>query len=421
MNQIIAAALLLILLLSIPASGSPGEEGYMETNKLARSQNAFATDLYAQLRRQPGNLFFSPQSIATALSMTFIGARGDTSTEMAKVLHLQALRSDSRKETLTLQSLVLEEYANQWKLLNESAQDGLELHVANGLWVKADYPLHSEFIKAIVESFKGSIEPVDFNNELAARNKINTWVSDQTRGKIRNLIGPNAVTSGTRLVLANAIYFKAAWDAQFTKEASRKEKFHVSLDRDVDIEMMQQTRFYEVAELEGFKLLVMPYKGSEASMLVLLPDKVDGLEDLERSLSAEKVDSWLEKRKSVRVALSLPKFKSTSALNLNDPLIALGMKKAFAIKEADFSGIASVQGEPLYIGLVIHKAFVDVNEEGTEAAAATGVSIRAGAVMRPIEPLRFNADHPFVYIIRSNSTGDILFMGRLTDPTNQGE
>jgi len=417
---IVIALLLLFFLFSIPASWSLEEGTSIETKKLAQSQNAFAIDLYGQLRRQPGNLFFSPQSIATALSMIFVGAQGDTSTEMAKVLHLQALRSDSQNATLTLQNLVLEEYAKQRKLFNEPQQHGVELHVANGLWVKASYPLNPEFIKAITESFKGGLESLDFSNEPAARKKINVWVSDQTKDKIQDLIGPNAITPDTRLVLTNAIYFKAAWETQFRKEAGRKEKFHVSLNRDVDAEMMKQTHFFGLAELEGFKLLVMPYKGNEASMLVLLPDKVDGLEALERSVSAEKLASWLEKTKSVRVALSIPKFKNTSALNLNTPLITLGMKKAFAVGQADFNGIANVPGEPLYIGLVIHKALVDVNEEGTEAAAATAVSMLAGAAMRPAEPFPFVADHPFIYIIRSNRTGDILFMGRLTDPTRQG-
>jgi serpin B len=422
MNRIIMAApLLLFSLLSVSVSGSFEEGTLMDAKKLAQSENAFATDLYAQLRQQPGNFFFSPHSIATALSMTFVGARGETSTEMAKVLHLEDLHAENRGATLPLWRLVLERYAKQRKLLNEPLQDGLELHVANGLWAKANYPLNPEFVKAIKESFDGSLEPVDFRNEPAARKKINGWVSDQTRDKIRNLIGPGVLTPDTRLVLTNAIYFKAAWEEQFRKEATMNEKFHVSVNKDVDAETMKQTHFFSLAELEGFKLLVIPYKHNEASMLVLLPDKVDGLADLERSLTAEKLTSWVEKSKSVRVALSLPKFKNTSAFDLNNPLITLGMGKAFAVGQADFTGIANVPGEPLYIGLVIHKAFVDVNEEGTEAAAATAAAMRATAAMRPAEPVPFVADHPFVYIIRSNRTGDILFMGRLTDPTEQGK
>jgi serpin B len=422
MNRIILAApLLLFSLLPVSVSWSFAEGTRMEAKKLAQSENAFATDLYAQLRQEPGNFFFSPHSIAAALSMTFVGARGETSAEMAKALHLENLHAENRDATLPLRRLVLERYAEQRKLLNEPLQDGLELHIANALWAKATYPLNSEFVRAIKESFGGSLEPVDFSNEPAARKKINGWVSDQTRDKIRDLIGPGVLTPATRLVLTNAIYFKAAWEEQFRKGATTKEKFHVSVSKDVDAEMMKQTHFFSLAELEGFKLLGIPYKHNEASMLVLLPDKVDGLADLERSLTAEKLTSWVEKSKSVRVALSLPKFKNISAFDLNDPLITLGMKKAFAADQADFTGIANVPGEPLYIGLVIHKAFVDVNEEGTEAAAATAAAMLAAAAMRPAEPVPFVADHPFVYIIRSNRTGDILFMGRLTDPTEPGK
>jgi len=422
MNPITAAApLLLVCLFSVSAFGSIEEGTRIDAKKLAQSANAFATDLYAQLRRQPGNFFFSPHSIATALSMTFVGARGDTSTEMARVLHLEQLHSENRDAALPLRRLVLERYAKQRQLLNEPVQNGLELHVANGLWAKANYPLNPDFIKAIKESFNGSLEPVDFNNEPAARKKINGWVSDQTRDKIRNLIGPGVLTPDTRLVLTNAIYFKAAWEERFLKEATVKEKFHVSINKDVDAEMMKQTHFFRLAKLEGFRLLVIPYRHNEASMVVLLPDKVNGLADLETSLTAETLASWVESSKSVRVALSLPKFKKTSVFDLNNPLITLGMKKAFAVGQADFTGIANVAGERLYIGLVIHKAFVDVNEEGTEAAAATAATIRASSAMPPAEPVPFVADHPFVYIIRSNRTGDILFMGRLTDPTEQGE
>jgi serpin B len=422
MNPIIGTApLLLVCLFSVWAFGSVDEGTRMDAKKRAQSENAFATDLYAQLRRQPGNFFFSPHSIASALSMTFTGARGVTSTEMAKVLHLEDLHPEDRDATLSLRKLVLETYAKQPDLLREPRRDGLELHVANGLWAKADYPLNPDFIKAIKESFKGSLEPVDFSNEPAARKKINGWVSGRTRDKIRNLIGPRILTPDTRLVLTNAVYFRAAWEEQFRKEATTKEKFHVSTSKDVDAKMMEQTDFFNLAELEGFKLLVIPYRHNEASMLVLLSDKVDGLADLERSLTAARLASWMGKCKSVRVALSLPKFKNTSAFELNNPLRTLGMKEAFAVGRADFTGIAEVPGEPLYIGLVIHKAFVDVNEEGTEAAAATAAAIPAAAAMRPAAPIPFVADHPFVYIIRSNRTGAILFMGRLADPTEEGE
>jgi serpin B len=420
MNPAIAAvALLLAHLLSVPPAGAAEQGTPVDADKLAQSQNAFATDLYAQLCRQQGNLFFSPFSIATAMSMTFVGAKGDTATEMAKALHLGGLGSKGHDSIPALQALVRDGYARQRQLLNDPRQDSLELHVANALWGKANYPLNPEFVRGIKESFDGNLEQVDFSNEAVACKKINGWVSDQTKDKIRNLIGPGALTPETRLVLTNAIYFKAAWQEQFRKEATRKEPFHVSVAKDVDADMMKQTRFFALAELEGFKLLVIPYRNNEASMLVLLPDRLDGLPALEESLTAEKLTSWVKKSQSVRVALSFPKFKNTSGFDLNNPLMALGMRKAFAAGQADFTGIARVPAEPLYIGLVIHKAFVDVNEAGTEAAAATAVAMRAGSAMRPAEPVPFVADHPFVYIIRANRTGEILFMGRLSDPTEQ--
>jgi serpin B len=421
MNPAVAVvALLLLCLLSVPPAGAVEPRPSVDAETLARSQNAFATDLYAQLCRWQGNLFFSPYSIASAMSMIFVGARGDTATEMVRALHLGILGSKDHDAIPALQVRVLDGYAKQREFLNAPRQEGLELHVANALWGKADYALNSEFVRGIKESFDGNLERVDFSNEAAACKRINGWVSDQTREKIRDLIGPGALTPDTRLVLTNAIYFKAAWQEQFQKGATRKETFHVSLGKDVDVDMMKQTRFLALAQLDGLRLLVIPYRNNEASMLVLLPDRVDGLAALEKSLTAEKLTSWVKKSQSVRVALSLPKFKNTSKFDLNNPLMALGMRKAFTAGQADFTGIAQVPAEPLYVGLVIHKAFVDVNEDGTEAAAATAVAMRAGSAMRPAEPVPFVADHPFVYIIRANRTGEILFMGRLSDPTEQG-
>jgi serpin B len=273
-------------------------------------------------------------------------------------------------------------------------------------------------VKTIKDNFKGLLEALDFSNELAAIDKINRWVANQTKEKIKNLIAPGMLDRNTRLVLTNAIYFKAAWEEQFTKANTRKEKFHVSAGTDVDVDMMKQTHYFNLAELESFKLLVIPYKKNQAALIVLLPDTVDGLPDLEKSITAEKLTSWVEKSKSVQVALSLPKFRNTSRFDLNHALIALGMKKAFMPGQANFTRIANVPQEPLYLGLVIHKAFVDVNEEGTEATAATAV-VAPTAAMITSEPVPFVADHPFVYIMHDNRTGGILFMGRLADPTRE--
>jgi serpin B len=409
--------LLVILVLLVATSSLGAEQATLPTaTRLAEAQNRFATDLYAQLRERQGNLFFSPESIATAMTMTYIGAKEETAVEMANVLHIMDLRPENQDAALPLRTLVLERYAEQVKLFSEQQENGLELHTANALWVKANYPLNLNFVKDVKDSFSATLEPVDFRNEPAARNRINDWVADQTSSKIQNLIAPGLLNPDTRLVLTNAIYFKAAWEEQFRKGNTKTERFHVSSVKDVDVEMMKQTHFYSLAELEGFRLLNITYEKNQASLLVLLPNEVDGLAALEGSITSEKLALWIEKTKSVSVALSLPKFKLSSKFELNSALRALGMKKAFMAGQANFTGIASVPGEPLYIGLVIHQAFVDVKEEGTEAAAATAV-IAPTAAPRPAEPVSFVADRPFVYIIRNNRTGSILFMGRLADPS----
>lgn len=417
-STILVLNLLLVFLLSTFAWAAAGEGRQADSKELARLQNVFAAKLYSRLSQHPGNLFLSPQSIASALSMTFLGARGDTAAEMAEVLDLKGLEPTGSNATgSSLRSLVLDTYASQYHLLNEPQKEGLELHIANALWVKANYLLKPDFIKGIKQGFGSGLEAVDFSNAPVASKKINDWVSDQTKGKIMDLISPAMLTPDTRLVLTNAIYFKAAWEEQFRKEATAKEKFHVSPGKDVDARMMKQVRFFKLARLEGFKLLEIPYKGRQASLLVLLPDKVDGLADVEKSLTAQNLDSWLKKSESARVSLSLPSFKNTSRFDLNEALSAMGMKKAFVAGRADFTGIADKPDEPLFIGMVVHKAFIDLNEEGTEAAAATALTMRAGAAMRQAEPVPFVADHPFLYMIRDNRTGGILFIGRLADPS----
>ena len=390
-----------------------------QAKKVASVQNAFAADLFAQLRTQPGNLFFSPYSIHTAMSMTYVGAGGETETELIKALHIDTLKPPDISAKYTQKATALIEFAAMQKLFNAPVKDGLELHAANALWGQAGFAFKADYIKSIKDSFGGQLENVNFNDEPAARKTINDWVAAQTKDKIKDLIGPKALTPLTRLVLTNAIYFKAAWQEQFEKEATAKDKFHLSPDKDVDADMMHNTKHYGYAELEGFKMLSLPYKGNQASMLVLLPDKLDGLEAMEKSLSAAKLSDWAAKLKDAQVAVTLPKFKSICSFDLGTPLKAMGIKKAFTTA-ADFGGMTTKPEDALYISAVVHKAFVDVNEEGTEAAAATAVIMEAGMAM-PEKPVSFVADHPFVYVIRDNRTGDVLFMGRLADPSQKGE
>jgi serpin B len=353
------------------------------------------------------------------MSMTYVGAGGETETELIKALHIDTLKPPDISAKYTQKATALIEFAAMQKLLNAPVKDGLELHTANALWGQQDFAFKPDYIKSIKDSFGGQLENVDFNDEPAARKRINDWVANQTKDKIKDLIGPKALTPLTRLVLTNAIYFKAAWQEQFNKQATLKEKFHLSADKDVDADMMRNNKRFDYAELDGFKMLSLPYKTGQASMLVLLPDKLDGLDAMEKSLTAEKLAGWAAKLKNTQVAVMLPKFKSTCSFELAKPLAALGIKKAFTTA-ADFGGMTTKPEDALYISAVLHKAFVDVNEEGTEAAAATAVAV-AAANGHSSKPVDFVADHPFVYIIRDNRTGDVLFVGRLADPSQKGE
>ena len=403
-----------IALLAI--SGAARADVALPLSILSEANNEFATDLYGKLSTKSGNLFFSPYSIATALDMAFVGAKNDTATEIATMLHFEHLQASDNANMLRTTLL---ENIKKHELLDRTQQDGMELHVANALWGKEGYPFKPDFIADIHDNFSSPFTPIDFSNEPAARGKINDWVEYQTKGKIKDLIAPGVLDPGSsRLVLTNAIYFKAAWAEQFEKAATQKSVFHVTPNQTIPTDMMNKVGYFSLARLDGFRLLNIPYKSNEASMIILLPDRADGIATIENSLTGEKIESWINQAKPIHVALSLPKFKVTDSFMLKDQLVALGMKRAFYAGLADFTGIADVPNDPLYINAVIHKAFIDVDEEGTEAAAATAVLMTANAAA-PGQPESFVADHPFLYMIRANHTGDILFIGRLVDPASE--
>jgi serpin B len=367
--------------------------------------NAFAVNLYGQLRGRDGNLFFSPESISTAFAMAYAGAGGNTAAEMALTLHF----------TLPADRL----HPAMGALLTNLNADhpGYQLRVADALWAEKDLTFLDDFLKLTREDYGAGFRPVDFKVAPdAARTIINQWVEEKTEDKIKNLLPPGAIKPDTRLVLTNAIYFKGDWATQFNKAATSDEDFHRTAAQTVKTPMMHlQTRlgYYD----EGtFRAVAIPYKSGELSMVVFLPNDVAGLRALESSLTAANTQQWLSANwASPKVILSLPKFKMTSEFELSGALSALGMKQAFARGAADFSGITGKKD--LWISAAIHKAFVDVNEEGTEAAAATGIVMRSMAMAHEEQQIVFRADHPFLFFIRDNRSGAILFMGRVSDPT----
>lgn len=376
---------------------------------LVDGNNQFAFDLYRQLGQKPGNKFFSPYSISTALGMTYAGARGQTAKDMAQTLHFTL---DNDRLHPAFGDLIRQ-------IQGTDKKRDFQLATANGLWGnKDDLNLSPSFLRITQTDYQAGFELVDFvNDPSGARKKINDWVEDRTNKKIKDLIPASAIKKNTRLVLVNAIYFKGTWMEQFTKNQTRPEEFAVPGAAGVKVPTMHNTFMLKHSAGDDFELAQLPYKDNEVSMVIVLPKKKDGLAAVEQKLSAASLRQAIDKAKFTNVKVSLPKFKLTDEFNLGDDLAALGMKIAFIPKMADFTGMEEKvsRSESLYISKVIHKSFVDVHEEGTEAAAATGV-IMARPTSVPAAPIPFKADHPFLFVVRHNATGSILFMGRVNDP-----
>ena len=377
-----------------------------DNTAIVRGDNQFAVDLYAQLdREQAGkNLFFSPTSISVALAMTAAGARGLTQSEMAEVLHLDADLAQVHSHYHRL--------LEQWNAVGEKR--AYQLRVANRLWGQKGCSIRPEFLALTRQQYGAEMLLVDFAQAEAASREINRWVEQQTNDKIKDLIPPSSLNAMTRLVLTNAVYFKGDWVQPFDKRNTREEDFAVSAQEKVKVPLMHQQAKMGYAEEETFQVLELPYAGQELSMVVLLPKNAGGLPELEKALTVDSLAALLSKLRVREVNAYLPKFKLETSFGLNPTLEAMGMKRAFT-READFSGISST--EALYISAVLHKAYVDVNEEGTEAAAATGVVMKAMAARHPQPIPVFRADHPFLFLIRDTKTVSILFLGRLTKPT----
>src|SRR5271157_759719 len=368
----------ILLLVTVATIGTVvrAEEGRMSS--VAEGNSQFAVDLYGKLRNQPGNLFFSPSSISTALAMTYAGARGETAGQMARVLHFP-----------TPQDKLPEAFRWLHAALRPAAEKpGYRLNEANRLWGQQGYHFLPDFLAVTRDFYHAELAQVDFSGQTElARETINQWVEKQTQEQIKDLVPCGAIKPLTRLVLTNAIYFKGDWTRPFPKAATRDELFHLSSDQTTTSPLMHKTDDFKFAAVDGLKALELPYGNGDLATIVLLPDAIDGLGALEQKLTPE--------------------------FSLSTVLAAMGMPLAFDDR-ADFAGMSTEKY--LYISAVLHKAFVDVNEEGTEAAAATGVVVTARAMMRPQEPALFRADHPFLFLIVDNRTKSILFLGRVINP-----
>ena len=404
MKPLLSAMILGLILQEAAAMAQTSPSPTPDQAAVVEGNNAFAVDLYGQLGKQNGNLFFSPESISTAFAMAYAGASGETATQMAATFHF-TLPPDRLHPAMG----ALLDHLN-------AAHSGYQLRVADALWAQQDETFLADYLQLTKTDYGAGLHRVDFESSSeAARLTINQWVEEKTENKIKDLFNPGALDSATRLVLTNAIYFKGDWQTPFDKAATKDEDFHLSPAQTVQAPLMHLSAKFNYFNGGTFQALDIPYESGDLSMIVLLPNDAGGLPSLEQSLTPANAQQWLGALKpGSKVILTLPKFKMTQEFELQNTLSAMGMPKPFE-NGADFSAMNGKHD--LWISAAIHKAYVDVNEEGTEAAAATGIAISARAMVRPEPPIVFRADHPFLFMIRDNQSGGILFMGRVTDPT----
>lgn len=378
-----------------------------ESSPIVFGNTEFAIDIYQHLRTRKGNLFFSPYSISTALAMTYGGAAGDTQEEMA-----QALRFPQKSDSVHAGFADLVD-----RMQNSRTQRAYELHIANALWAQKEYAFNPQYFQLVEDRYDAALKDIDFRSPTEAIATINRWVEGQTKQRIKDLLQPDAVDSDTKLVLTNAIYFKAAWAEAFDKQQTKDENFFAAPQDKVMVPMMHLTESMRYVDEDSFQLLEVPYANNELSMLIVLPKELGGLETVEKSLSAPALEASIQKLEKYEVELSMPKFSTTSEFKLKEALVSMGMRLPFDRDRADFSAMTN-DPQGLCIGEVVHKAFVDVNEDGTEAAAATAVIMApgAGAAPRNVKKAVVRADHPFIFLIRENETGSLLFMGRVVNP-----
>jgi serpin B len=390
-----------------PDTSTPAEASAM--NPPASQSNTFAFDLYRELRTQPGNLVLSPASVALALQLAWGGAKGATAEQMRQVLHLQGSPAEVMQAAGALSARL------------QAPDQPLRFRIANRLFGESSYHFEQPYLDATRAAYGAPLEALDFRHHgEAARARINAWVEQQTEKRIRDLIPRGAINPDTRLALVNAIYFLGDWETPFEKEATHAEAFHPHAGDSREVPTMHRRGGMRYAQREGYKALELPYRGGQMAMLLLLPDQADGLPALEQALDAAQYEATVEALQLQPVDLSLPRFEidPAGATALGPGLRRLGMSLPFDPAQADFSGIANPPNpqDRLYLSEVFHKAFVKVDEKGTEAAAATAVIMAGHAVMRPVQVAQFKADHPFLFYIRDKLSGTILFSGRVADP-----
>ncbi|XP_076992233.1 serpin B10 isoform X2 [Tamandua tetradactyla] len=391
---------------------------------LATSINQFGLEFSKKLAEsaEGKNIFFSPWGISMSLTMVYLGTKGSTADQMAQVLQFnqhQDIKSCPESEKKRkMESKVEELYSDFQKLISEINKPGNAyiLKTANGIYGEKTYAFHNKYLEVMKKYFGAEPQSVNFMETFdQARKEINSWVENQTEGKIPNLLPEDSVSSTTRMVLVNALYFKGTWEHQFLVKDTTEKPFRINKITSKPVQMMSMKEKLPVFHIETpqAKGLQLYYESRDLSLLILLPEDIDGLEQLEKAITYEKLKDWTspDQMELYEVQLHLPKFKLEESYDLKPTLTNMGMSDAFIPGKADFSGMSA--GKNLFLSHVFHKSFVDINEKGTEAAAGTGSEV---GIRIKLPSLEFKVDHPFLFLIKQNETNCILFFGRFSSP-----
>jgi serpin B len=408
--------LLLVLLLGSP-TGVAAVAQHDDIDDLVESNTAFAFDLYGELRDESdGNLLFSPHSVSEALAMTYAGAEGETATQMAETLGFTLPEPDLHETFGTLNADLVARGAGE-------GEPAMALHIANGLWVEQTYPISQDYTAQLEQHYGAGVQPTDFiNAPEPARQQINGWIAEQTEDRIQDIVPEGAITNGTLLVLANALYFYGGWEEPFVANLTSDDGFFLLDGRSVTVPFMSQWTWLPYARGDGFQVIEFPYARSGFTFTVVLPDSGQ-FDAVEERFDAAMLDAAIDQLAETGVWVYLPKFEFTfGTISLNTPLQSLGMTDAFDPFGANFSGMVDATAAlPPCISEVLHKTFISVDEEGTEAAAATAVLMSPLASPNLADMLEVRIDRPFLFAIRDTQTGTLLFLGRVMDPSVDAE
>ncbi len=409
----IAMVMVSILTATLAAGAAPARSQGDDTTMLVAGNNAFAFDFYRQAAGQDdANLIFSPFSISQAFGMLWAAARADTAQQIADTMHYPLAQDELHPAFAALLSDLSER--------DTAGGDGerLQLNIANALWAQQDFPFREAYIDLVREFYGGGLFFADFiATPDRAREDINRWIEDETKEKIRDMLGPGAIGSDTRMVLVNAIYFNGAWLYPFEEFATQDDTFTLLDGSTVTVPMMSQQESFGYMQGEGFQAVELPYFGGDVAMLIVLPDEGQ-FEAVRSGLDAERFDAIRQSLAPETVRLTMPRWEFESALDLKASLAAMGMADVFDRERADLSGMfdPAAVGENLFVSAALHKAYIGVDEAGTEAAAATAIIVGVTSAPVQVELIELRLDRPFVYTIVDRQTGSILFLGQVMNP-----